>query len=129
MPDGTANGPVILLVDDEDVIRTMGRDILRVLGYQVILAGNGEEAIDIYRTRRDEIALVLLDWHMPGMTGMDVLEHLWDLDSDVKIILSTGWGPPREMESIQNSGHKVGLLQKPYLVKDLQTEIATFLDS
>lgn len=127
MSDKQPTDPTILLVDDEDVIRTMGRDILRVLGYQVILACDGEEAIKTYRERKDEISLILLDWHMPGMSGMEILENLWDLDDDVKVILSTGWGPPKEMEMIKNSGHIIGLLQKPYLVKDLQNEIASFL--
>lgn len=129
MPDDQPNGPTIMLVDDEDVIRTMGRDILRVLGYQVILASNGEEAIQTYLEHKDDIALILLDWHMPGMAGMEILENLWNLNEEVKIILATGWGPPRELDQIKRSGHQIGLLQKPYLVKDLQNEIANFLNT
>ncbi len=127
MSGNEGNGPFILLVDDEEVIRMMGRDILRVLGYQVMLASNGEETIKIYQENKDKIALVLLDWHMPGMKGAEILEKLWSIDDGVKVILATGWGPPREMEQIQKSGHTVGLLQKPYLVKDLQNSIAQYL--
>lgn len=121
------DSPVILLVDDDEVIRMMGRDILRVIGYQVILASDGEETIRVYRENKDRIALILLDWHMPGMKGTEILQELWAIRDSVKVILATGWGPPREMEDIQKSGHIVGLLQKPYLVKDLQTVIAQYL--
>ncbi len=119
--------PIILLVDDEEVIRMMGRDILRVLGYEVMTASNGQETIDIYATHKDKIDLILLDWHMPGLKGVEILEQLWAIDESVRVILATGWGPPREMEHIQASGHIVGMLQKPYLVKDLQSQIVEFI--
>jgi two-component system, cell cycle sensor histidine kinase and response regulator CckA len=121
--------PVILLVDDDEVIRTMGRDILRILGYEALLAEHGDETIKLYREYHQRISLVLLDWHMPGMSGPEILEHLWQINSNVKVILATGWGPPREMEEIRRKGYNVGLLQKPYLVKDLQNEIAKHLSS
>lgn len=127
MKNNDNSAPVILLVDDDEVIRMMGRDILRVLGYQVMLASNGEETVKIYQENKDQIDLILLDWHMPGIGGIEILEQLWEIDEKVKVILATGWGPPREMDKIKKSGHLVGLLQKPYLVKDLQNEIAKFL--
>ena len=127
MKNNDNSAPVILLVDDDEVIRMMGRDILRVLGYQVMLASNGEETVKIYQENKDQIDLILLDWHMPGIGGIEILEQLWEIDEKVKVILATGWGPPREMDEIKKSGHTVGLLQKPYLVKDLQNEIAKFL--
>jgi len=120
--------PHILLVDDEEVIRMMGRDILRVLGYEVSTAGNGSEAVETYQKLIDEIDLILLDWHMPGMKGVEILEQLWAINDKVKVILATGWGPPKELDDIKASGHIVGLLQKPYLVKDLQTEIVEYLE-
>jgi CheY-like chemotaxis protein len=127
MDEEEKKGPVILLADDEDVIRMMGRDILRVLGYEVMLASNGEETIEVYQKNAAKIALILLDWHMPGMKGIEILERLWAIDEKVKVILATGWGPPKELDDIRASGHQVGLLQKPYLVKDLQNEISAFL--
>lgn len=127
MTDSESPASVILLVDDDEVIRMMGRDILRVLGYEVVLASDGEETIKVYQENKDRIDLILLDWHMPGMGGTEILEQLWAIDDKVKVILATGWGPPRELEEIQKSGHTIGLLQKPYLVKDLQNEIANYL--
>ncbi|MCX6640068.1 MAG: response regulator [bacterium] len=127
MNDTGDQRPLILLVDDDEVIRTMGRDILRILGYDALLAEHGEETLKIYRENMDRIALILLDWHMPGMSGPEILDQLWTINKDVKVILATGWGPPREMEEIRKKGYVVGLLQKPYLVKDLQNEIAKYI--
>jgi len=121
------NAPVILFADDEEVIRMMGRDILRVLGYDVILAKDGNEVIELYEQDHDRIDLVLLDWHMPGMRGGEILERLWEINQDVKISLATGWGPPRELDQIRAQGKEVGLLQKPFLVKDLKDEISAYL--
>lgn len=123
-----AQKPTILLCDDDEVIRTMGRDILHVLGYEVMLAGSGEETICVYEQNQKRVALVLLDWHMPGLTGVEILEKLWEINDKVVVIVATGWGPPKEMSAIRESGHKVGILNKPYLVKDLQSEIARYLE-
>ncbi len=127
MSDPGENAPVILFADDEEVIRMMGRDILHVLGYEVILAKDGNEVIELYEQNRDKIALVLVDWHMPGMKGGEILERLWEINRDVKIILATGWGPPRELEQFRAQGREIGLLQKPFLVKDLKDEISAYL--
>ncbi|UCD99701.1 MAG: response regulator, partial [Chloroflexota bacterium] len=89
MGEDEKKGPVILLADDEDVIRMMGRDILRVLGYEVMLASNGEETVEVYQKNSTKIALILLDWHMPGMKGIEILERLWAINDKVKVILAT----------------------------------------
>jgi CheY-like chemotaxis protein len=120
-------GPVILLADDDEVVRTMGRDILHILGYQVLLAGNGEDLVNVYKEHQNQVNVIILDWHMPGLTGMEILEALWAVNAEVKIIIATGLGQPREMDLINKTGHPVFLLQKPYLVKDLQSEIARVL--
>ncbi len=127
MPDAPAK-PIILLADDDEVIRNMGRDILHILGYNVILANDGEDTIQTYAQHRNEIAVIILDWHMPGLSGMEILQKLWSIDNDVKVVVATGLGMPREMESEKISSHKVSLLQKPYLVKDLQNELARLLN-
>jgi len=127
MSENGNDSATILLADDEEVIRMMGRDILRVLGYDVVLASNGMETVETYRNNRSDIDLILLDWHMPGLKGPEILEQIWEIDTSAKVILATGWGPPRELEELQSQGRDIGLLQKPYLVKDLQKEIAEFL--
>jgi CheY-like chemotaxis protein len=127
MPD-TPSKPIILLADDDEVIRNMGRDILHILGYDVLLANDGEDTVHVYKQHQDKIAVVILDWHMPGLSGMEILQKLWSINKDVKVVVATGLGMPREMESEKISSHQVSLLQKPYLVRDLQNELARLLD-
>jgi len=123
----TATGPVILLADDEEVVRSVGRDILHILGYRVLLASNGVEAISVFQQHRKQIGLVILDWYMPGISGLEVLQKIWSIDHKAKVLIASGLGPPREMEDIERTGHRVCLLQKPYLVKDLQSELSRLL--
>jgi two-component system, cell cycle sensor histidine kinase and response regulator CckA len=122
-----STSPVVLLADDDDVVRTMGRDILHILGYEVLLAGNGEDLVNVYKANQKQVNVIILDWHMPGLTGMEILAALWAVNPEVKIIIATGLGQPREMDTIIKAGHPVYLLQKPYLVKDLQSEITRVL--
>jgi CheY-like chemotaxis protein len=81
----------ILLVDDEEVIRDLGVQILGEFGYAVLTAPNGESALELYRTKPDEIDLVILDLFMPGMGGMRCLEELLKINPHVRIIISSGY--------------------------------------
>lgn len=128
MTDVPSKKPVILLADDDEVIRNMGRDILHILGYDVFLAHDGEDIIRIYKEHYPKIAVVILDWHMPGLSGMEILQQLWSINKEVKVVVATGLGRPREMDSEKVAAHKVSLLQKPYLVKDLQHELSRLLN-
>ncbi|MBN1547141.1 MAG: PAS domain S-box protein, partial [Syntrophaceae bacterium] len=84
-------GETVLLIDDEEVVLIVTRRMLRMLGYSVITASSGPEAIEVYRFRRDEIALVILDIIMPGMGGREVFERLKRINSHVRVILSSGY--------------------------------------
>ena len=83
-------GETILLIDDEEVVLIVTRRILRMLGYTVVTASSGSEAIEIYRSRQDEISLVILDMIMPGMSGREVFERLKRINACVRVILSSG---------------------------------------
>ena len=122
-----ADSTIILLADDEEVVRHVGSDILNILGYQTILASNGIEAASLYAQHHDTIGCIILDWYMPGLSGMEVLQRLWSVDKNAKILIASGMGAPKELQGLINSGHPVNLLQKPYLVKDLQNELTRLL--
>ncbi len=124
---GKFGTPAILLADDEEVVRNVGSDILNILGFPTILASNGLEAAALYAQRHDEIGLIILDWYMPGLSGREVLERVWNVDKDAKVLIASGLGPPKELQDLMNSGHSIHLLQKPYLVKDLRDELARLL--
>jgi CheY-like chemotaxis protein len=125
--NSAGNASVILLADDEEVVRKVGRDILNILGYEAILASNGVEAAALYEQNHQRIGLIILDWYMPGISGSEVLQRVWKVNKDAKVLIASGMGPPREMQDLISAGHSVFLLQKPYLVKDLQTELARLL--
>jgi len=96
----------VLLVEDDPDVRNAMRGILSALGYRILTAGNGEEAISIYRKHRDEVALVISDLVMPGMGGMELYRRLRAEGGDPKFLFVTGYAG-EELEG------KCPILQKP----------------
>jgi CheY-like chemotaxis protein len=115
----------VLVVDDEDVVRRMAQTALERFGYAVAVAENGKEAVEMFRARTNEIALVLLDMTMPVMGGERMLKTI---RPDVKVILSSGYN---EVEAIQRFSGKglAGLLQKPYTATALLGKIRQVLQN
>jgi len=113
----------ILLVDDEEIIRHTTRAILTDLDYRVITAENGREALRIYRERRDEIDLVLLDMVMPEMDGTETFDGLKEIDPEVRIIASSGYSKEKEIEELMSRG-LTAFIRKPYGQAELSRLIA-----
>lgn len=93
-----ASGHTLLVVDDDDSLRATICRLLEVDGHEVLSAANGEEAIQVCRSR--QVHLMLLDFFMPGMTGEDVVRAVRTFDTNVQIVLQTGYAsekPPRQM--------------------------------
>ncbi|MBW1732228.1 MAG: response regulator, partial [Deltaproteobacteria bacterium] len=111
-------GERILLVDDEGAIRELGKEILERFGYEVLLAGDGEEAVEIYRDRSGEISLVIMDYVMPGMGGRRCLEEILKVDPEAKVIIASGYsinGPTKEALKV---GAKA-FINKPYDLRQM----------
>jgi two-component system, cell cycle sensor histidine kinase and response regulator CckA len=104
---------IILLAEDELLVREAARMTLEDDNYTVLLADNGGEAIEIFVDRYEEIDLVLLDVQMPGMNGDDALEQMQFIDPDVKVIFVTG-----VIIDWQELG-VAGIIQKPYGSEEL----------
>jgi two-component system, cell cycle sensor histidine kinase and response regulator CckA len=102
----------ILLVDDEEIIRQVGSRMLRKKGFDVILAENGKDALDIYETRKQEISVVILDLIMPEMGGKETYHKLIAMDPHVKVVFTSGYGPDDRPDLMD--GLKVNFLQKPF---------------
>lgn len=117
----------ILVVDDEDAVWSFVIEALQKLGYSVVLAGNGEEAVDIYKSNPKLISLVFLDMIMPKLGGHSTFYKLKAIDSKVKILLSSGHVSEAEIEDLFEQGAK-GFLPKPHKIKDLALEIRRILD-
>jgi PAS domain S-box-containing protein len=115
----------VLVIDDDAKIRANLIDMLSALGYRVIEASGGKEGIEIYRTKQDEIDLIIIDMIMPVMTGAEAIEVFNELDSNVKIIISSGFH--NEDSSIKNNSGVMGYLQKPFRINELSILIRSVL--
>lgn len=117
---------LILVVDDEEVLRHVARSILETCGYQVITAENGEEAVAVFRERHAEIRAVLLDMVMPKKSGDQAYLEMKKIDPNIKAILSSGFKQDERVNAILNSGIQ-SFIQKPYTMEKLSQTIANLL--
>ena len=113
---------LILIVDDESMMRDVGSRILHKFGYEVLLAESGVMGVSIYQEHMQEISLVLLDMAMPGMSGRETYLELKRIDPDVKVLLVSGYSQDSRVQEVLNLG-VCGFIQKPYLLNTLITEV------
>ncbi len=113
----------VLLVDDEPVLRRVAARLLEKLGYQVIQAADGFEALAFYRERAAVIDLVLMDLVMPGMNGYQTLEGLQLINPQVRVLLSSGYAEPEG----QDLPPRARFISKPYTLEVLSKKIAAAL--
>jgi two-component system, cell cycle sensor histidine kinase and response regulator CckA len=117
----------ILLVDDEDMIVEVSRELLEVLGYHVCVAKSGREAIEIYKEKQGEIDVIIMDMIMPGMGGGETFDVLKTVNPDVRVILSSGYSINGKAKEIMKRGCKA-FIQKPFQMGDLSDKIKKVLD-
>jgi len=117
----------ILLVDDEELIIETTRELLQKLGYDVFIATGGEEAITVYRENMEKLRMVVLDMIMPDMGGGVVYDRLKEINPDVKVLLSTGYGFKGQAQEILGRGCN-DFIQKPFNLNRLSKKIRRILD-
>ena len=117
----------ILLVDDEPVAIDVVHEMLGRSGYTIITAESGERAIEVYRSEGDHIDLVILDLNMPEMDGHECLKELLKMDSQVKVIISSGYFRAGACEKLLASG-AVAFIRKPYTLKELSHKVSEILN-
>jgi PAS domain S-box-containing protein len=126
--DSILNGSeTILLVDDEDDIINVGAEILETLGYKVMTAKNGEEAIKLYKENIDIIDVLVIDMVMPRMSGGELYKRLKALNSEIKVLLASGYSIDGEATKILEQGCN-GFIQKPFGIVELSQGIRNILD-
>ncbi|MBU1105542.1 MAG: response regulator [Candidatus Riflebacteria bacterium] len=113
----------ILLVDDEEMLRSLGQTILESLGYEVIVAADGREAVEVFEKAADEIELVILDMIMPTMGGKETLVRLKELKPDCKVIVSSGFAKEDELSEMEKIGI-CSFLRKPFRIAEMSQMIA-----
>jgi two-component system cell cycle sensor histidine kinase/response regulator CckA len=100
---------------------------LKALGYKVLLAESGEKAIEVYRENREEIALVILDMVMPQKGGGETFDILKELNSNIKVLLSSGYSIDGQAMNIMKRGCN-GFIQKPFTIKEFSQKLREILD-
>lgn len=117
----------ILLVDDEEAIVDVCGEMLDALGYKVLQAGCGSDALKIYEKNIGRIDLVILDMIMPGLSGADTFDMLKLIDPKVKVMLSTGYIVSEQAKKMLAKGCRA-FIQKPFLMDELSLKIREVLD-
>ncbi len=125
----TINGrpETILVVDDEDMIWLVVINMLNSLGYMVLLAENGKDAVEIYKNNPGAIDLVLLDMVMPVMNAHEAFPLLKEADPNVRVLLASGYVEEEDVQDLLSNG-AISFMRKPYLLKDLARRIRDILD-
>jgi two-component system cell cycle sensor histidine kinase/response regulator CckA len=117
----------VLIVDDQDMILAVARDMLKALGYKVFTAQGGKEALAIYNENKKSIDVVILDMIMPSMSGGETFDKLKAINPDVRVILSSGYSINGQATEIMQRGCN-GFIQKPFNIKELSQKIREVLE-
>jgi two-component system cell cycle sensor histidine kinase/response regulator CckA len=111
----------ILLVDDDLHIRSLGREILEKLGYEVETAENGAEVLEKFHQGQPP-DLVILDYNLPDMSGLEVVQKLKTLSPGTEVLMASGFFTNQEKEALTAGGARV-FLDKPFRLKELKSRI------
>ncbi len=117
----------ILLVDDEDAIVDVGEEMLKEMGYSVLVARSGKEGVDVYTKHKEEIDLVILDMIMPDIGGGKAYDRMKEENPDVKVILSSGYSVDGQATEILERGCDA-FIQKPFNIKEMSGKIREILE-
>jgi CheY-like chemotaxis protein len=117
----------VLLADDEETVRALGRRMLEKLGFRVIDAQDGKEALAAFAEHRDEIRCVILDLTMPHLDGEACFREMRRLSPDVRVLLSSGYNEQEVISRFVGKG-LAGFVQKPYTLSDLLSKLRDVLE-
>lgn len=125
-PSVPASSGLILIVDDEEIIRKTAKSMLERDGFSVVVAENGKEGVELFQVLAEKVALVLLDMTMPIMDGEEAFSRLRAIKSGVRVILSSGYN---EVEAVRRFTGKglAGFIQKPYSSITLREKVSMAL--
>lgn len=118
----------ILLVDDEEMVTDVGKQLLERLGYKVKTANSGRAALGMFGREKEAIDLVVLDMIMPGLSGSETFDRIKALNPEVKTLLSSGYSLNGQAADILTRGCN-GFIQKPFTLNELSQKIREVLDS
>lgn len=117
----------ILLIDDEEIVVEVGKKMLTKLGYNVLTARKGKDAVVFYGENRDKIDGIILDMIMPEMSGSETFGRLKEINPDVKVLLSSGYSVNGQAQEIMDRGCS-GFIQKPFSLNQLSQRVRAMFD-
>lgn len=128
LPSGIMTGSgTVLIVDDEEMILEVGRGMLEKLGYKVLTAETGKQAVETYMKNQAAIDLVVLDLVMPDMSGRETYDHLRKTNPDLRVLLSSGFSIDSLAKEMLDHGCD-GFIQKPFLIQELSQELTKIME-
>ncbi len=112
----------VLLVDDEEIVIGVGRQMLEKLGFSVLTAKDAREALDVYKNNQNDIDFVVLDMILPDMEAADTVNELQAINPAIKVLLSSGYGADQQTNDLLSRGCD-GFIQKPFNMQSLSDKI------
>ena len=126
LPVPLGAGETILVVEDDEALREMTAYMLKKLGFTVLSAASGEQALELFRERNAEVDLVLLDVVLGDVTGDEVLRHMLEISPGVKVLVTSGFRKEDEPRQLLDAG-ALGFLKKPFGVVELRRAVGEAL--
>jgi CheY-like chemotaxis protein len=121
------NRPVVLVADDDEICLDVGVRMLEKLGYKVLEAKDGYEAVEIFERNRDNVDLVILDMRMPN-NGAKAFGQIKEIDANVKIMIASGYYEESRIRDLLRQGCK-GFIQKPFTLNLLSKKVNSILEN
>ncbi len=124
--DGWKGSGQVLIVDDEAIVRKIGRQMMEILGFEVLTADDGREGVEIFRRHAGEIVLVLLDLTMPEMGGEEAFAEIRRIRADARVVIVTGFDEQETLRRFEGEDLS-GFVQKPFRIQVLREKVRTAL--
>lgn len=128
VPAPRGNGELLMIVDDNDAVIRVTSRMLTAQGYRATAARSGPECLRLYKGASEPVALIVMDFHMPGMNGEQVLAELLAFDPGAAVLLSSGFSERDALQRMLAKG-LLGFLPKPHTQRELLTQIRAILDA
>ena len=118
---------LILVIDDEDMLRDVLKEVLEMVGFSALFASSGREGIQLFEENQDRVQLILMDILMPEMSGIETHKEIKALDPDMKFIFMSGF-PDKDALSLRELVGDYVFVKKPFSVKEIVSEIRQVIE-
>ena len=118
----------VLIVDDEEVVLDVEGLMLKKMGFNILKANSSEKACQLYRNKKDNIDLVVLDMIMPGDNGAVIYKKLKRINSDIRVLISSGFWKDINVREILNDGPN-SFIQKPFKFAEFNKKVDSILST